>query len=81
MGQIGATAACLTTATAMNDLSVSVTYTTAHSSTRFPIHLARPGIEPASSWMLVRFVFSGPPWELQTVVVLSGYWSGLFYSI
>ena len=28
-------------------------------------HRARPRIEPASSWILVGFVFSAPQWELQ----------------
>ena len=36
--------------------ATSVTYTIAHSNTQSSIHLARPGIEPASSWILVRFV-------------------------
>ena len=34
----------------------SVTYTTAHGNTGFLTHWARPGIEPASSWILVRFI-------------------------
>jgi len=25
----------------------------------------RPGIEPASSWMLVRFIYGEPGWEIQ----------------
>ena len=28
--------------------------------------LSKPGIEPASSWMLVRFISTEPRWELQT---------------
>ena len=36
--------------------AMSVTYTIAHSNTGSLIHWARPGIELASSWMLVRFV-------------------------
>ena len=36
--------------------AASATYTTAHSNTWSLIHWARPGIEPASSWILVRFV-------------------------
>ena len=36
--------------------AVSVTCTTAHSNSRLPTHWARPGIEPTSSWILVRFV-------------------------
>ena len=38
--------------------AMSVTYTTAHSNAGSFTHGARPGIEPASSWMLVRFVSS-----------------------
>jgi len=36
-----------------------------HSHARFPIHCARPGIEPPSSWVLVRFVPAMPQQELQ----------------
>ena len=36
--------------------AASVTYTIAHGHARFLTHWARPGIEPAPSWMLVRFV-------------------------
>ena len=43
----------------------SVTYTTAHGNTRSLIHWARSGIEPESSWMLVRFVSTELQWELQ----------------
>ena len=35
----------------------SVNYTTAHGNIRSLTHWARPGIEPASSWVLVRFCF------------------------
>ena len=35
---------------------MSANYTTAHGNTGSLTHCARPGIEPASSWMLVRFV-------------------------
>ena len=35
-------------------------YTTAHSNTGSPTHWTRPGIEPASSWMLVEFVSTAP---------------------
>ena len=34
----------------------SVTYTTAHGNTRSLIHWERPGIKPATSWLLVGFV-------------------------
>ena len=36
--------------------AASVIYTTAHGNTGSPIHWARPGIETASSWILVGFV-------------------------
>ena len=31
----------------------------------WPTHWVRPGIEPGSSWILVRFVSAAPQWELQ----------------
>ena len=44
-----------------------MTYTTAYSNARSLTHWARPGIEPVSSWMLVRFVnwwaTMGTPYE------------------
>ena len=36
--------------------ALSATYTTAHGNAGSPTHWSRPGIESASSWMLVRFV-------------------------
>ena len=45
-----------TTATATQELSMSVTYTIAHGNARSLTHQARPEIKPMSSWMLVRFV-------------------------
>ena len=53
-GQIGAAAA--TTATAMQD--------PAHSNARSLTHLARPGVKPTFSWILVRLVTTEPQWEL-----------------
>ena len=41
--------------------AVSATYTAAHGNTRSLTHWVRPEIEPASSWMRVRFV-SAEPW-------------------
>ena len=45
--------------------AASATYTTAHSDARSSIQWARPGIEPASSWILVGFMTHwatrGPP--------------------
>ena len=42
--------------------AASGTYTTAHSNAESLTHWARPGIESASSWMLVRFI-SAEPWQ------------------
>ena len=39
-----------------------------HSNTRSLTHWASPGIKPASSWMLVRFVFDEPQRELQNTM-------------
>ena len=44
--------------------ALSATYTTAHGNTRSLTHWVRPGIEPASSWIPVRFVSAKPLWEL-----------------
>ena len=43
---------------------MSVTYTTAHSNAVSLTHRVRPGIEPASSWLLVGLVTTEPQWEL-----------------
>ena len=53
-----------TTATATPIQAVSVTYTAAHGKARSLTHWARPGTEPASSWILVRFVTVEPRREL-----------------
>ena len=50
-------------------------YTTAHRNAGFLTHWARPGIEPASSQILVRFVFSEPWQEL----LWCGLWCTLDY--
>ena len=42
--------------------AVSVAYTTANGNARFLTHWVRPGIKPASSWILVRFI-SNEPWQ------------------
>ena len=52
--------------------ATSATYTTAHGNTRSLTHRARPGIETASSWTLVRIIFPEPQWKLL-------YW--LFYTV
>ena len=45
-------------------LAASETYTTAQSNSGSLTHWARPGIKPASSWILVRFFTIEPQWEL-----------------
>ena len=40
--------------------AVSVTYTIAHRNAGFLTHRERPGIEPAISWLMVRFVSAVP---------------------
>ena len=52
--------------------AVSATYTTAHGNTRSLTHWSRPGIKPASSWMLVGF--AEPQGEL-----LTSYFTYSFY--
>ena len=51
-----------TTATAMQCgiHSESANYATAHGNSGSLTHRARPGIEPASSWLLVRFISAKP---------------------
>ena len=69
-GRIGAVAAHLPTPhpQKLGIQAVSVTYATAHSNARSRIHGVRPGSEPTSSWILVRFVSLGPQWELWEVL-------------
>ena len=52
-----------TTATATQDLRPI--YTTAQGNTRSLTHWARPGIKPATSWFLIRFISPAPRGELQ----------------
>ena len=51
-----------TTATATRDPSHICNLTIAHGNTRSLTHWKRPGIEHASSWILVRFI-SAEPWR------------------
>ena len=54
-----------TMATATHGIrAASATYTTAHGNAGSLTHGLRPGIEPASSWFLVRFISAEPWWEL-----------------
>ena len=69
-GQIGAATArlCHSHNSARPEPCLRVaTYTTAHSNAGSLTHLARPGIKPASSWILVRFLSTEPWWELQKI--------------
>ena len=61
------------TATAMQNLSRSATYVTAHSNAKSLTYSARPGIKPATSLFLVRFVSAVPHPELQ--VRKKSYWN------
>ena len=44
--------------------ATSVSYTTAHGNAGSSTHWRRPGIEPMSSWILVRLFSIAPQWEL-----------------
>ena len=45
-------------------------YTTTHNNARSPSHRVEPGIEPASSWILVGFLTAVPQWELPKLSLL-----------
>ena len=70
----------------------SATYTTAHSNAGSLTHLARTGIDPASSWILVRFFSTEPWWELPSSILnkiswvscdqcLGHYWAGVLCTL
>ena len=62
--------------------SNSVTYTTAHGNARSLTHWSRPGIEPANSWFLVRFVSIAPRQELLSIYLfLATLWPNSTYGI
>ena len=42
----------------------SATYTTAHGNAKSLTHRGRLGMEPVSSWIIVRFISAEPQWEL-----------------
>ena len=46
------------------------TYTTVCGHTRSLIHWVRPGMEPTSLWILVRFITAEPQWELPVELIL-----------
>ena len=54
--------------------ATSTTCTTAHGNTGSLTHWASPGIEPASSWMLVGFV-SAEPWQELPLYIFFKRWS------
>ena len=47
---------------------MTATYSTAHGNDGSLTLLVRPGIEPVSSWILVRFISTVPQWELPYVL-------------
>ena len=53
---------------------MSMTYTTAHSNAGSLTHCMRPGIKPASSWMLVRFITTEPQRELLVYFFFFFFW-------
>ena len=60
-GRVGAVAAGLQHSHIERGIqATSATCTTAHGSTGSLSHSARPGIEPVSSWILIRFVSTEP---------------------
>ena len=64
-GRIGTTAAGLHHSHSKCQIqAASATYTTAYGNAGSLTHWAGPGFEPASSWILVGFIFTEPRWEL-----------------
>ena len=65
-------ASTIATATAMPDLSriCHLNYSTAHGNAGSLTHWAKPGIKPASSWILVRLISAVPQWEIPLWVFL-----------
>ena len=64
-GQIGAAAAGLCQSHSnVGSRPRSATFTTAHGNAGSLIHRARPGIKPASLWIVVRFISAVPQREL-----------------
>ena len=50
--------------------ATSAIYTTAHSNAGSLTSWVRPGIQPVSLWMLVRFVYTEPWWQLLCISIL-----------
>ena len=53
--------------------AVMATYTAAHINTRTLTQRARPGVEPATSWFLVRFGSDSPWHELLLLFIILYY--------
>ena len=49
--------------------AASMTFTIAHDNARSPTYWKRPGVKPASSWILVGFVSTAPQQKLQSSLV------------
>ena len=57
---------------------MSAPYTAAQGNTRSLTHWVRPGIEPTTSWFLVRFISAASRWELlQVVLIHLSHWFAL----
>ena len=69
-GRIGAAIAGLCQSQQCRIRAVSSTYTAAHSNRGYLTSQARPGIESASSWILVGFVTAEPQMELLNLAIL-----------
>ena len=67
-GWTEAVAAGLCHSHAKSDPDPSHVYDLCHSNTRSLPHWVRPGIKPASSWILVGFIIAEPQWELQDIL-------------
>ena len=59
---------------------VSVSYTAARSNAWSLTHWVRPGLEPTSSWLPVRFISVEPQWELQYLIFFNGSCSMCIYT-
>ena len=79
-GQIRATAASLRH-NHKNVGSEPHLWPTPHSITGSLTQWMRLGIEPVSSWILVRFISTEPQWELQKLLIINGIvrWAFLFF--
>ena len=67
-GQIGAAAVPRPQLQQCQIPAASATYTTSHGNAGSFTHWVRPGIEPASSWLLVRLASTELQWELQVLL-------------